>query len=106
MADLNIDEEENGEFMFDDDVEEHVNKYELCLVGRFLTEKNINTRAMFYHREDMLWVCNGGHWSFDNAMLITSQIPSGEDPLKVPLWFIEIWIQIHDLPTVFMSESV
>lgn len=46
MADLNIEEEEYGEFMFDDDVEEQLNKYELCLVDRFLTEKNINTRVM------------------------------------------------------------
>lgn len=51
-------------------------------------------------------VCNGGPWSFDNSMLIISRIPAGEEPLKVPLWFIDIWIQIHDLPTGFMSEVV
>lgn len=81
MADLNIDEEENEEFAFKGDVEEEVNKYELCLIGRFRMEKNINTRAMktkmadvwksamginikeietciylfqFYHKKDML----------------------------------------------------
>lgn len=110
-----------------------MNRYKLCLVWRFLTEKSINTRAMttkltdvwkpamgifskeidpciflfqFYHKEDMLWVSNGGPWSFDNAMLIVNRIPSGEDPLNVPLWNLDIWIQIHDLPKGFMSESV
>lgn len=46
LADLSVDDEENEDLVFDGDVEEAVNKYELCLVGRFLTEKNINTRAM------------------------------------------------------------
>lgn len=118
---------------FDEEVEEQVNRYELCLVGRFLTEKNINTRAMttkladvwkptmgvnikeidpgiflfqFYHREDLMWVCNGGPWMFDNAMLVVSKIPSGEEPVDVPLWSLEIWIQIYDLPKGFMSEAV
>lgn len=87
MANLNIEEEENEEFVFDEGIEEEVNRYERCLVGRFLTEKNINTKAMmskladvwkptmeinikelepgiflfqFYHKEDLLWVINGG----------------------------------------------
>lgn len=112
LAVLNIEDEENGDFMFDGDVDEQVNRYELCLVGRFLTEKNINVRAMtskmadiwnpmmginikeidpgiflfqFYHREDLLWVINGGPWSFDNAMLVLNKIPPGEEPLNVSL---------------------
>ncbi|XP_074346822.1 uncharacterized protein LOC141685625 [Apium graveolens] len=130
---LNIDEEENEDFTFDDGVEEQMNQYDLCLVGRFLTEKNINTRAMktkladvwkptmginikeidpviflfqFYRREDLLWVYNGGPWSFDNAMLVISKIPTVDEPLNVPLWFMEMWIQVHDLPKGFMSEAV
>lgn len=46
MANLNIDEEENEELIFEGDIEEKVDRYDLCLVRRFLTEKNINTRAM------------------------------------------------------------
>lgn len=40
-------------------------------------------------------MCNGGPWSFDTAMLITSQIPSGEDPLKVLLWLIGIYMVLN-----------
>lgn len=41
-----MEEEENEDFVFEEGVEEEVNKYEKCLVGRFLTEKNIKSRAM------------------------------------------------------------
>lgn len=133
FANLNVKDEKNEDLTFEGDIEEEVNKYELCLIGRFLTEKNINTRSMkikmediwkpamginikeletgiylfqFYHKEDKLWVMNGGPWSFDNAMLLIEEIPIGEEPLKVPLWFMNIWIQVYDLPSGFMSEAV
>lgn len=132
MASLDIADEENEELVFDENVEE-VNKYELCLVGRFLSEKTINERAMkskladiwkpamgitikeidpgiylfqFYHIEDLKWVMNGGPWSFDNIMLALATIPNGENPLNVPLLSVNIWIQIHGLPSGFMTETV
>lgn len=46
MEDLNIENEENEKLVFDEGVEEDCNKFELCIVGRFLMEKNINGRAM------------------------------------------------------------
>lgn len=39
LADLDIDNEDNEELIFDEGVEEQVNRFELCLVRRFLTEK-------------------------------------------------------------------
>lgn len=42
MASLDIEEEKNESLVFDGHVDEEVNRYELCLVGRLLTEKNIN----------------------------------------------------------------
>lgn len=101
MSSLDIDEEDNAAFSFEGGVEEESNKYDLCLVGRFFTEKNVNVRAMksklpniwkpamgisikelelgiflfqFYH-EDVNWVLNGRPWPFDNAMLILASIP-------------------------------
>lgn len=41
MANLDIEEEENKSFVFDGDVEEEANRYELCLVGGIFTEKII-----------------------------------------------------------------
>lgn len=133
MRDLSISKEEDEELVFDEEAGDGVNRFELCLVGKFLTEKNLNVRAMkskmadiwrpamginikmltpglflfqFYHKDDMKWMMNNGPWSFDNAMLITSVIPTGEDPTKVPLNEVEFWIQIYDLPPGFMAESI
>lgn len=133
MADLDVDNEENEELVLEDGVEEDANKFELCLVGRFLTEKNINVRAMrskmadvwkpamgvnikvlkdgiflfqFYHIDDMQWVLKGGPWSFDNALLVINTIKAGENPVTVPLNEVDFWIQIHGLPVGYMSEIV
>lgn len=132
LAELDIEDEKNEELVFGEDIEE-VHKYDLCLVGQFLSEKTINSRAMknkladvwkpamginikdigigvylfqFYHKEDLQWVLNGGPWSFDNIMLVLDIVPPGEDPAKVSLFFLNFWIQIHDLPSSFMKETV
>lgn len=112
LSSLDIDEEENSAFVVEGNFEEDSNKYDLCLVGRFLTGKTINVRAMkskladiwrpamginikdldagiflfqFYHAEDMKWVLNGGPWSFGGTMLVLANIPRGEEPSEVPL---------------------
>lgn len=46
MAEIDIDNEENEELVFEKGVEEENNRFELCLVDRFLTEKSIKTRVM------------------------------------------------------------
>lgn len=70
--------------------------------------KNINVRAMKFKMTD-IWKptmgINGGLWSFDNAMLIVNLIPSGLEPLKVPQWFLNMWIQIYDLSSESMSKA-
>lgn len=60
----------------------------------------------FYHKEDLLWVMKGGSWSFDNAMMVLAEVPKGEELLNVPLWYLNMWLQIYDLPTGFMTEIV
>lgn len=133
LAGLDIEDEENEQLVFDEEIEEEVNRFELWLVGRFLTEKSINVRVMktkladiwrpamgimikdlkpglflfqFYHNDDLKWVVNGGPWSFDNALLVLNVIKPGEDPTKVSLFEVDFWIQIHDLPVGYMSEAV
>lgn len=114
-------------------MEEDTNRFDLCLVGHFLTKKGINTRVMktklsdiwrpamgitikditpglflfqFYHQDDFDWVRNGGPWSFDNALLVLNVIKTGEDPTKVALVEMDFWIQIYNLPVGYMSEAV
>lgn len=133
MAKLGIEDEENEAFTLEGDVDESVNRYELCLVGRLMTEKNVNVRAMkskiadvwrpamglnikdmenglflfqFYRKEDMQWVLKGGPWSFDNAMLALEKVEAGENPANIKPWFINIWIQLYNLPVGYMLEAV
>ena len=133
MASLGIEEEENDVFVLEGDIDEDVNRYELCLVGRLLTEKNINIRAMkskiadvwrpamalkikelapglflfqFYRKEDKQWVLNGGPWSFDNVMLVLESVKAGQNPVEVKPCFLHIWIQLHNLPVDYMLETV
>lgn len=114
-------------------MEEDTNRFDLCLVGRFLTKKGINTRVMktkladiwrpamgitikdikpglflfqFYHQDDFDWVRKGGPWSFDNALLVMNVIKTGEDPTKVALVEMDFWIQIYNLPVGYMSEAI
>lgn len=131
LAGLGIEDEENTELVFDEEAEDVTNKFETCLVGRFLTEKNLNTRAMkskiadiwrparginikelkpgvflfqFYHMDDMEWVLNGGPWNFDGAMIVLSKIGVGEDPLEVPIIYLQFWIQLFGVPSGLMTE--
>lgn len=128
MVDLDILNEENAELVFDEDFEEAVNRLELCLVGRFFNVRalqskmadigrpaiGVNIKSLsaglfwfqFYHKDDMKWILSNRLWSFDNAMLVINVISAGEDPTKVSLNEIEFWIQIHNLPSGYMVESV
>lgn len=45
-------------------------------------------------------------WSFDNIMLVLQIIPPGENHVDVPLFFLNFRIQIHDLPSDFMTKVV
>lgn len=133
FAGLDIDDEENSAFVFGGEEEVEINMYGLCIVGRFLTERKINVNEMkskmadvwrptmginikeieqgiflfqFYHKEDMNWVLKGGPWSFDNAMFEMAEVPKGEEPLNVPLWHVNMWMQIYELPSGFISEAM
>lgn len=125
------DEEEEGIIVSKEEVVASKKTY--MLVGRFLTEKNINYNAMqnvmaglwrpkegmevydmgdlrysfvFFHALDIQKVIEGGPWSFEQAMLVYHQVQDGEDPTAVPLQHVEMWVQIYDIPRGFLSENI
>lgn len=59
----------------------------------------------FYIIGDLQWVMKGGPWTFDNVMFALEKVALGENPADVKLWFLNIWIQIHNLPMGFMMEE-
>lgn len=55
---------------------------------------------------DIQKVLKNGPWSFDKNMLVLGVMPEGMEPQDVPLTPIPIWVQVHDVPFGFMSETV
>lgn len=126
------DEEEGGVIVGSSEIQQH--KESFILIGRFLTEKNINFNAMqnvlasiwrpkegmeihdigdmrlysfvFYHPMDVQKVVEGGPWSFEQGMLVYKQIAGDEDPKEVTLNEVDIWVQIYDLPKGFVSDTI
>lgn len=104
-ARLSIEDEENGGFIIEE-AAILANKESYTLVGRFLTEKNINFNAMqnvlaslwrpkegmevhdlgdyrysfvFYHTMDLQKVLEGGPWSFEQNTLVYDIILAESD---------------------------
>lgn len=125
------DEEEEGLVLGREDIAEA--KKTFVLVGKFLTDKNINFSAMqnvitslwkpkegmeihdlggfrysfvFYHKMDLQKVVEEGPWSFEQSMLVMKQLKNNEDPHLVQLQEADIWVQVYDLPHGFASENI
>lgn len=60
----------------------------------------------FYHEVDITNVIQGSPWTFDRKQLIIQRLKEGENPKKVTLDRLEMWVQIHDLQVDFMTEKV
>ncbi|KAK6164114.1 hypothetical protein DH2020_000978 [Rehmannia glutinosa] len=60
----------------------------------------------FFHELDMARIQSNGPWTFDNLLLITKRLHIGEQPARVPLFHVELWVQVYDLPFGFMTEKV
>lgn len=129
---LVIDEEDEGGIIVAN-TEVVQQKQTYVLIGRFLTEKNINFHAMqnvmatlwrpregmevhdiggmrysfvFFHKMDMQKAIEGGPWSFEQATLILHQLVDGEDPNTVRLHSVATWVQVYDIPRGFLSENI
>lgn len=104
-----------------------------AMVGRFLTDKHIKFEYMqqvlasvwrpvmgirvkeiranlfifqFFHERDLARVLDNGPWGFENYTLICKRLGPDDIPEKTPLFFLDIWAQIFDLPCGYMSEKI
>lgn len=123
-------EEDGGEGLIIGKEEGTLPQKTFVLIGRFLTEKNINFQAMqnvlasiwrpkegmevhdlggqrysfvFYHVLDLQKVIEGGPWTFEQNLLLHHKLEEGEDAHLVKLNRMEIWVQIYDLPMGMLS---
>ncbi|MBA0851998.1 hypothetical protein Goshw_030374, partial [Gossypium schwendimanii] len=49
---------------------------------------------------------NGAPWTFNNHLLVLHRLEIGEDPVKVPLIFVNFRVQVHELLMGLFSEAV
>ncbi|KAK6154344.1 hypothetical protein DH2020_008592 [Rehmannia glutinosa] len=131
---MQLEEEGEGGLLLDN-VDDGAQAQDLrwCLVGRFLSERHVNFIAMknmiasiwrpvkgvfikelgpnlflfqFFHELDMSRIQSNGPWTFDNLLLITKRLHISEQPAKVSLFHVELWVQVYDLPFGYMTEMV
>ncbi|KAK6140574.1 hypothetical protein DH2020_025681 [Rehmannia glutinosa] len=131
---MQLAEEDEGGLCIDDTVAEgQTQDLRWCLVGRFLTDRQVNFLAMkntlasvwrpvkgvfikelgpnlflfqFFHELDITRVQLNGPWTFDNLLLITKRLNVGEQPSRVELFHTDLWVQVYDLPFGFMTEMI
>ncbi|KAK1592731.1 hypothetical protein Q3G72_029352 [Acer saccharum] len=104
----------------------------LCLVGKVLTTKVVNREAFinvmhsiwrtsdsveiealgrnvfgfhFKNSEDRKLIQSGGPWSFDRALIALEEPTGAGDVTLMKFNRVEIWVQIHNLPLICMTED-
>ncbi|GAU25945.1 hypothetical protein TSUD_16830 [Trifolium subterraneum] len=129
---LNLEEEEELNFVVEEDTNEQ-HDLNLCLVGRFVHDRPIRFNSMkacladvwrpvkgmtvkeatqglylfkFFHPLDVEEVLKGGPWTFDNFTLIIDRLKIGVALQDIPLFHVNFWVQIHDVPIGMMLETV
>ncbi|MBA0768980.1 hypothetical protein Gotri_017749, partial [Gossypium trilobum] len=60
----------------------------------------------FFHLMDLERVIKGSPSTFNNHLLIIHKLRMGENPLQIPLIYSPLWVQVHDVPTGFVSENL
>lgn len=104
-----------------------------CFVGSFLTNSVILFQSMratpanvwhpiggititdlsggryffrLYHNVDANRIEPGGPWTFNSHLLILHRLQNDEDPKTVPLFTVNFWVLIKELPIGFANESL
>ncbi|KAG8488555.1 hypothetical protein CXB51_016297 [Gossypium anomalum] len=133
LATLNIMDEEEVPLVLLGDADEVKYLYDLCLVVRVLTDSVVHFPAlkntlgdlwhplrgvsimeledkqilfMFYCEIDLQRVVDGMPWFFNRHLIVFHKLVQGEEPSVVPLWETVFWVQVHNLPSGFMTEGM
>nr|DAD46192.1 TPA_asm: hypothetical protein HUJ06_004422 [Nelumbo nucifera] len=74
--------------------------------GKEVCIKDISDQCFlfqFFHSVDLKRVLKGGPWTYDNHVLLLHHLKPGEIPNQIPLFHVDYWVQVYDLPVGFMS---
>ncbi|CAH9132534.1 unnamed protein product [Cuscuta epithymum] len=108
---MSIEEEENNGLVFESGALNVHNGEEenprFAAVARVITNKLVRS-VSFRDTMDMIWRPSRGDgpWSFDQNLVVISRVGERDMPLEVELNHAEFWVQIHNLPLSFMTETV
>lgn len=124
-------DEEGGVVVGEEEVVKAATTY--VLIGKFLTEKNINFQAMqnvlasiwrpregveihdlggqrysfvFFHVLDLQKVLEGGPWTFEQSLLVYKKLEVNEDSHLIILNQVDMWVQLYDIPRGMVSEKI
>lgn len=117
FADLSLEDEETQSIRLGSEAFENVIAYDLFFLGSFLTSSRINFPAMkstlanvyhlvgglaisdlgndkflfrFYFEVDAQRIEKNGPWTFSSHLLILHRLKDGDDPLVVPLYWVDL----------------
>ncbi|KAJ8754033.1 hypothetical protein K2173_001931 [Erythroxylum novogranatense] len=113
---LNVEENE-GTLEYDDEtdsIEQRSQESERqhCVIGRLLTEKIINFPifkqiiASIWRRVKGMMIKDLGNNNYQQQILLLRRLQPMENPRQVELVRLELWVQIHNIPSGFMSEKL
>ncbi|PPS16181.1 hypothetical protein GOBAR_AA04400 [Gossypium barbadense] len=101
IAGLTLQDDEDVAWLVDFGASKPVAGFDFCLVGCFLMATVVHLRRM-----DVARVIQGSPWTFNNHLLVFHQLEKGEDPLQVLLYYVDFWVQVHDLPLGFYNKQL
>ncbi|MBA0849139.1 hypothetical protein Goshw_012043 [Gossypium schwendimanii] len=106
IAGLTLQDDEDDTWLVDSGASEPVARFDFYL-GISISDLG-EKRFLFwsYVEVDIARVIQGSPWTFSNHLLVFHRLEKGEDPLQVLLYYVDFWVQVHDLPVGFYNEQL
>ncbi|MBA0682143.1 hypothetical protein Goari_023883 [Gossypium aridum] len=99
LANLNLDDQEDDPVAGQEEEDEGEYEFRFCLIGVTISEIQEKLILFRYYNEiDLKSMLDSSHWFFNQHLIIFHKLKRGEDPLQVPLHYMNFRVQIHDLP--------
>ncbi|KAM7492474.1 hypothetical protein LguiA_035395 [Lonicera macranthoides] len=60
----------------------------------------------FFNENERDRIYNKGPWSFEQNLVVMKKVDEGVNYRSIPLFYMDIWVQLHDIPGGLMSYKV
>ncbi|MBA0551020.1 hypothetical protein Golob_021924 [Gossypium lobatum] len=106
IAGLTLQDDEDDAWLVDSGASEPVARFDFYLG---ISISNLGEKRFLfwsYVEVDIARVIQGSPWTFSNHLLVFHRLEKGEDPIQVSLYYVDFWVQVHDLPVGFYKEQL